>query len=178
MVFSEMARVVNDSGFIFLIAPSAGPIHNYPVDCYRFYPDSYRALAKYANCYLIELWHDNRGPWNDLVGVFNKSGVKPHKDPIEIPYNVIAVNKKATIEETPYEKIQGTTHYLDVLKILHKSLKPSNYLEIGVRNGRSLSLATCDAVGVDPTPDLVTNLPSSTRIIEMTSDDFKVITGF
>ncbi len=172
MVFSEMVRVLNNSGFIFLIAPSAGPIHNYPVDCYRFYPDSYRALAKHANCYLIDLWHDNRGPWNDLVGVFNKSGVKPNNAPIGAPDIVVAANIKATIKETPYEKIQGTTHYLDVLKRLHNSLKPNNYLEIGVRNGRSLSLATGNAIGVDPMSDIVMTLPGSTRVIEKTSDDF------
>ncbi|HEX4570975.1 MAG TPA: class I SAM-dependent methyltransferase [Dongiaceae bacterium] len=32
--FEEMARVVRPEGFIFLIAPSAGPIHRYPVGRY------------------------------------------------------------------------------------------------------------------------------------------------
>ena len=47
LTFQEMIRVVKEDGFVFLIAPSSGPIHRYPVDCYRFYPDSYAALAKY-----------------------------------------------------------------------------------------------------------------------------------
>ncbi len=68
--FAEMVRVLKPGGVLFLIAPSAGPIHRYPVDCYRFHPDAYRALAKYANCELIDVWLDERGPWHDLVGVF------------------------------------------------------------------------------------------------------------
>jgi SAM-dependent methyltransferase len=74
LAFAEMMRVVKPSGFVFLIAPSAGPIHRYPVDCYRFYPDGFRALAKYANCEAVEIWQDERGPWNDLVGVFRRRG--------------------------------------------------------------------------------------------------------
>jgi SAM-dependent methyltransferase len=46
LTFAEMVRVLAPGGFIFLIAPSAGPEHRYPVDCYRFYPDAYRALAR------------------------------------------------------------------------------------------------------------------------------------
>ena len=78
LLFSEMVRVLKNDGFIFLIAPSAGRIHRYPVDCYRFFPDAYRALAKYTDCRLIDVWHDNRGLWNDLVGVFmNKTFPHP-----------------------------------------------------------------------------------------------------
>ncbi len=72
LTFQEMSRVVTEDGFIFLIAPSAGPIHRYPVDCYRFYPDAYRALAKMSGCHLLEWRLDERGPWHDLVGIFSK----------------------------------------------------------------------------------------------------------
>ena len=70
--FQEMVRVLKPDGYLFLIAPSAGPIHRYPVDCYRFYPDAFKALADLAGCYLIDSWLDKRGPWKDLVGVFSK----------------------------------------------------------------------------------------------------------
>jgi SAM-dependent methyltransferase len=72
--FGEMLRVLRPDGYLFLIAPSGGPIHNYPVDCYRFYPDAFRALARYSGCQLLDMWHDDRGPWNDLVGVFRHNG--------------------------------------------------------------------------------------------------------
>jgi SAM-dependent methyltransferase len=70
--FLEMNRVLKKEGYLFLISPSSGGIHRFPVDCYRFYPDSYSALAKYAKVSLIELWRDETGRWGDLVGVFKK----------------------------------------------------------------------------------------------------------
>ena len=72
LIFAEMIRVLKPDGLLFLIAPSSGPIHHFPVDCYRFYPDAFRALAKSAGCHLIDLWLDRREPWRDLVGVFSK----------------------------------------------------------------------------------------------------------
>jgi SAM-dependent methyltransferase len=77
MSWLEMVRVLKPGGLIFLIAPSRGPEHRYPQDCWRFYPDGYRALAKFGRCELIEVttdWepHEDPGsaPWGDTVGVF------------------------------------------------------------------------------------------------------------
>lgn len=72
----EMIRILKPGGMIFLIAPSRGPEHRYPQDCWRFYPDGYRALAKFGNCELIEVstdWDTHPDPgsnWGDTVGVF------------------------------------------------------------------------------------------------------------
>ena len=38
--FDEMARIAKPGALIVLIVPSHGPIHRYPVDCYRFLPDA------------------------------------------------------------------------------------------------------------------------------------------
>jgi SAM-dependent methyltransferase len=79
LTWLEMARVVKPGGLIFLIAPSRGPEHRYPVDCWRFYPDGYAALAKYAAMDLLEVstdWQPDAAPdsaaWGDTVGVFRK----------------------------------------------------------------------------------------------------------
>lgn len=76
-------------GYLFLIAPSSGPIHAYPVDCYRFHPDGFRALAKHSGCRLIELWNGDRGPGNDLVGVFRHAEA-PLPSAAEIAHNLAA----------------------------------------------------------------------------------------
>lgn len=73
-VFSEVYRVLRAGGLAFMIAPAAGPIHRYPVDCYRFYPDAWQAMADWAQLQLVHVWMDERGPWCDLVGVFTKDG--------------------------------------------------------------------------------------------------------
>jgi len=74
LTFAEQVRILNDTGFIFTIAPSKGFIHRFPVDCYRFHPDAYAALAKLTNTVLIDCWMDNGSEWGDLVGVFVKGG--------------------------------------------------------------------------------------------------------
>jgi len=75
----EMARMVRPGGLIFLLAPSRGYEHRHPQDCWRFYPDSYKALANYANMELLEVKTDwtphpdpDSAPWGDTVGVFRQ----------------------------------------------------------------------------------------------------------
>ena len=78
LLFDEMIRVLRPDGLLLVIVPSTGPIHRFPVDCYRFYPDSLGALAKYSQCNLVDHWRDERGPWQDLVGVFSKTALEPY----------------------------------------------------------------------------------------------------
>lgn len=85
LAFAEMIRVVKTDGYVFVIAPSAGPHHQFPVDCYRFLPDSYRALAKYADCRLVDVWWDARAGWHDLVGVFQPYGAGSFEAPPDPP---------------------------------------------------------------------------------------------
>jgi SAM-dependent methyltransferase len=76
LMWMEMLRLLKPGGRIFLIAPSRGPEHRYPQDCWRFYPDGYRALAKIGHCELLEVgtdWEPHADPgsnWGDTVGVF------------------------------------------------------------------------------------------------------------
>lgn len=57
----EIARILKPGGQCCILAPSSGPEHRYPVDCWRFYPDGMRALAAYAQLEVLEAttqWHD------------------------------------------------------------------------------------------------------------------------
>ena len=83
MTWLEMQRVLRAGGLIFLIAPSRGPEHRYPQDCWRFYPDGYRALAKLGDFDLLEVhtdWEPHQDPgsaaWGDTVGVFRSRGMR------------------------------------------------------------------------------------------------------
>ena len=169
--FEEMVRVVRRDGFIFLITPSTGPIHRYPVDCYRFYPDAYNALAKHAGCILVESWLDERGPWRDLVGVFRPADAPKLAAVTQCPapgsrgWN----GAPGTAEE---ETVTGALPYLEILDRLHRELAPAHYLEIGVRHGISLALARGPATGVDPAPALDRDLPQTARVVPLTSDEF------
>ena len=84
--FLEMCRVVKPGGLIFIVAPSRGQRHGRE-DCWRYYPDSWRALAAIGRMHLVEAYVDlpptlqNGRPdyaavgqnwWGDGVGVFRK----------------------------------------------------------------------------------------------------------
>jgi len=49
LVFLEVLRILKPKGLFYLNAPSSGSFHRYPVDCWRFYPDSGKALITWAN---------------------------------------------------------------------------------------------------------------------------------
>lgn len=170
LAFAEMMRVLKPDGYLFLIAPSAGPIHRYPVDCYRFYPDAYGALARYAGCHLLECWLDERGPWRDLVGVFSPTPQPVPAGPVRPWQAPVPVDVPAGSDAE--EAVAGRAPYRDLLRDIHARLDPPLYLEIGVRRGASLALARGRAVGVDPEPDLAVALPPSTELVRLASDEY------
>ncbi len=172
VAFGEMVRVLKPNGFIFLVVPSAGPIHRYPVDCYRFYPDSMAALAKYAGCNLVECWHDDRGPWNDVVAVFSRQPVAPRRDPLRGPAMPQSLGAQAPSAVAGEEETRGAVPYLEVLAGLHDLLQPDPYLEIGVRRGASLRCARDHAIAVDPWPELAEPAGDKVTLWRETSDWF------
>ena len=165
--FQEMARVLAPEGLIILIAPSAGPIYGDPVDCYRFYPDAYIALAKLAGCHLLECRVDERGPWYDLVGIFSKQArglpARPRRTLLPAAHHLGG--------DPALEVTGGRAPYRDVLGAVHEHLGPELYLEIGVRQGDSLALARCPAIAVDPFPEIAA-VPEQAQVFAEASDDF------
>jgi SAM-dependent methyltransferase len=86
----EISRVLRPGGIACLIAPSSGPEHRYPVDCWRFYPDGLRALARFARLECLEAftnWEDmgdpSSDPWHDSVLILRK--------PVRTPAKAVAV---------------------------------------------------------------------------------------
>lgn len=77
---TEIARVLRPGGLCCIIAPSGGPEHRYPVDCWRFYPDGFRALAEYAGLETLDVethwesgsYSDDSHRWADTVLVARK----------------------------------------------------------------------------------------------------------
>lgn len=170
-LFEEMVRVVKPGGFIFLIVPSTGAIHRYPVDCYRFYPDAFAALAKYAGCRLLECWRDERGQWLDLVGVFRRAD-GPEFVPVSNPPFVPECQWNGIRGADEEEVTRGQVSCLALLARMHRELAPTHYLEIGVTDGASLALALGPATGVDPAPQLKAEIPPTTRLVVQPSDEF------
>jgi SAM-dependent methyltransferase len=77
MTFLEMCRIVKPGGYIYINAPSSGPYHGHPGDCWRFYKDSWDALQKWGvenkyNVKLLKSYIDGSDidMWHDSVGIF------------------------------------------------------------------------------------------------------------
>lgn len=79
LLFNEALRILKPTGLLYINAPSNGAFHRYPVDCWRFYPDSGIALQNWGkrsgyNCALLESFTGIRKSdvWNDFVAIFVK----------------------------------------------------------------------------------------------------------
>jgi len=57
LTMQEIARVLKPGGLCCIVAPSEGPEHRYPQDCWRFLPDGMRALADFAGLDVLECSH-------------------------------------------------------------------------------------------------------------------------
>lgn len=78
LVFLEILRVLKPNGLFYLNTPSTGSFHRYPVDCWRFYPDSGMALVHWAqkngiNASMLESYTQESRDWQDYVAIFLKN---------------------------------------------------------------------------------------------------------
>ncbi|GEM_PF-843404 len=73
IAIKEIWRVLKNGGILCLIAPSTGPEHKHPIDCWRILPDGIRALAKWSNFKVIEVFHSSGIlPWEHTFSVLQK----------------------------------------------------------------------------------------------------------
>ena len=89
----EIARVLKPGGICCILAPSSGPEHRYPMDCWRFYPDGMISLANFAQMDVLEAttqWQDlgdaDSDAWHDSMLVCRK------------PDNGMWINKKRDLK--------------------------------------------------------------------------------
>lgn len=80
VTFCEMARIVKPGGFVVVVAPGAGHVHRFPYDCWRFYPDAWRALCTLSGLALVESYFERDtiaglvegGSWRDSAVIARK----------------------------------------------------------------------------------------------------------
>jgi SAM-dependent methyltransferase len=76
----EINRVLKPGGLCCIIAPAGGPDHKYPVDCWRFHPDGFRALTKWTKLNVMEVfaqwdsenYQDGSDIWQDCILICKK----------------------------------------------------------------------------------------------------------
>ena len=93
----EISRALKSDGLCCLIAPSGGPEHRYPVDCWRFFPDGFAALARFASLEVLE--------------VHSQNGTTGHSDGSEVWRDTVLVCRKPSPSGLSLVKMR-LRHYL------------------------------------------------------------------
>lgn len=75
-----IANTMKEGGVAFIIAPSNGGEHRYPIDCYRYFPDGFRALAKHSYLEVIDCGLNFGVMWNDCYMLLRKPEQNAGKD--------------------------------------------------------------------------------------------------
>jgi 2-polyprenyl-3-methyl-5-hydroxy-6-metoxy-1,4-benzoquinol methylase len=124
---SEITRILKPNGLCCIIAPSGGPEHKYPIDCWRFFPDGFTALAQYSGLEVIETtiqskdlgYSDGSDIWKDAVLVARKP-----------------VQKLLQLNDNHIYKRKIDTDTEDSLTKIIKLIQPeTNILELGPATG-------------------------------------------
>jgi SAM-dependent methyltransferase len=72
MTFLELARILKPGGLMCVIAPGTGPVHNCPIDCWRYHPDGMKAICKWINFELIDADMNLGNYWWDCTLIMKK----------------------------------------------------------------------------------------------------------
>lgn len=112
LLYLEIMRILKPTGVFYLNAPSNGEFHRWPVDCWRFYPDSGRALVTWAKRngmtpLLLESYTSTQigDQWNDFVAVFLKDQVHNEKYPNRILHNKTDYSNGLITYETNFSNL-------------------------------------------------------------------------
>ncbi|MDX1668265.1 MAG: class I SAM-dependent methyltransferase [Limnobacter sp.] len=148
---SEVKRLLKPGGLFFLIVPSKGPEHRFPIDCYRFLPDSMTAMATASGMRLLKSWVDEQSEWGDLVGVF------------ECP------------KPAPKAGLHQGMHYSDFIAQFVSHVGSKAHFEVGTFRGDSLQKINNPCLSVDPQYQVQQSLIGKKEMMlffQMTSDEF------
>lgn len=107
----ELARICKPGGYVITINPVSWPYHEYPIDCWRAYPEGMKALYEEVNlevitciCESLEDAHLQRHiPGRSLKNIYGHDGWKMKAFtklceiaglPVQRPYDTVTVGRK------------------------------------------------------------------------------------
>lgn len=107
--------------------------------------------------------------WQKVTSLMGERTPQAYYDRLKNAYKNVQGFPPGTTEQ---EQLQGKADKHEFLKRLHERLKPRFYFEIGVQTGKSLALAECEALGIDPMPMLRQQLGQHIKVLSISSDAF------
>ena len=145
LIIEEMNRVLKKNGLVCIVAPSRGPEHKYPVDCWRYYPDGFRALAKWVHLEVLEAkatwgksgFTDGSDQWGDAFCILykpvNSDKIKrlKRKRAIAAP----AINLNNPLKQNKQNSYYGFARPEVVQAISNNNLPTGKVLELGCAGG-------------------------------------------
>jgi SAM-dependent methyltransferase len=107
----ELARICKPGGYVITINPVSWPYHEYPIDCWRAYPEGMKALYEDAElnvitslCESLEDTHLRRHiPGRSLGNIYHHGGygtraftkfLELMRLPVERPYDTVTIGQK------------------------------------------------------------------------------------
>lgn len=138
----EMRRVLKKNGLVCIVAPSRGPEHRYPVDCWRYYPDGFRALAKWANLQVLECkttwgpsgFKDGSDQWGDTICVlWKKDDSENIIEPVTYTGRFTNKNNPLNLQQPDYYYSIARKEVVDLLQLYE--ITADRVLEIGCAAG-------------------------------------------
>lgn len=145
LIIEEMSRVLKKNGLIGIVAPSRGPEHKYPVDCWRYYPDAFRALAKWASLDVIETktnwgksgFNDGSDQWGDTFCMLTKSATHHAASKQEKKSRPAARTQNSNNPLTPskQDSYYGFARPDVIETVIQNHLPTGKILEIGCAGG-------------------------------------------
>jgi 2-polyprenyl-3-methyl-5-hydroxy-6-metoxy-1,4-benzoquinol methylase len=160
LTMQEIARVLKPGGLCCIIAPSGGYEHRYPVDCWRFYPDGFASLARYAKLEALEVttqwedlnYEDGSDIWKDSILVAQKPLVSPAAHD-STPY---ITSYSFPGEEISEQDLDDNSGHRKMLELVGKDKK---VIDFGCATGflaRLLKDRHCKVVGIEIDPEAAT----------------------
>ncbi|MBA4389330.1 MAG: hypothetical protein C0399_00105 [Syntrophus sp. (in: bacteria)] len=168
LIIEEINRVLKKNGLICIVAPSRGPEHKYPVDCWRYYPDGFRALAKWVHLEVLEAktswgksgFSDGSDQWGDTFCILykpeNQDKIIQHERKAKSVSQV--VNRNNPLRQSKQNSYYGFARPEVVEAIIKNNLPTGKVLEIGCAGGatgKNLKerLPVQSYVGIDISPE-------------------------
>ncbi|MDR6984039.1 hypothetical protein J2X32_002681 [Rheinheimera pacifica] len=107
--------------------------------------------------------------WQQVSAMLEKDTPQPYYERLKEAYRNVKGFPLGSVEQ---ETLRGDIDKHKLLAAIHAKLEPEFYFEIGVQTGKSLALAKCEALGVDPMPLLNVELSKNAKVITASSDAF------
>ncbi|MHB8910069.1 MAG: glycosyltransferase [Syntrophales bacterium] len=167
LIIEEMNRVLKKNGLICIVAPSRGPEHKYPLDCWRYYPDGFRALAKWAHLDVLDAktswgesgFTDGSDQWGDTFCIL----YKPEQGEIIRRERKAKGTSRSVNRNNPLRQGKQNSYYSFARQevvdaIVKNDLPTGKVLEIGCAGGATgkelkKRLPVQSYVGIDISPE-------------------------